>query len=355
MKKSVGIITIVSNNYGNRLQNYALQESLKKMGLVPKTIPLKDKNYFQRWCALRIKNFVHRFIKPIPNITWDEFNFDFINWEAKSVAFHKEYLNKKYEYFIAGSDQIWNPYFEFVSDRELLTFTLPFKRIAYAASIGIDTFPKEHIRHYVEAWNKFRYISVREQAAADIIFSNTGKSVDVVLDPTMLLSEVEWQKFAQKSIYATNKKYCLKYFLGPVAQEYNRYIQNYAKCKNLEIMDVISLNKIRKKELSPIDFVKLICDSEAVFTDSFHGSVFSIIFRKPLAVFERPYQHGHGVMSSRLDTLMDTFHLESQRVKTIDDLASLRLEWNSESKEDIVILEKKRTEAIQLLKKALDI
>lgn len=353
VRKKVGIITIVSNNYGNRLQNYALQEALKRIGGVePKTIPLKDKTRFQRWLVLKIKYLVDRFIKPIPNITWDEFNFSFIDWEEKSVDSHKKYLNKKYEYFIAGSDQIWNPYFEFVSDRELLMFTTPGKRIAYAASIGIDTFPEEHVRCYADAWKEFRYISVREQAAAKIIFGNTGQSVDVVLDPTMLLDDEEWKQFAQKSMCEIDKKYCLKYFLGPVTEEYDRYIENYAKSSNLEIIDIIYQNRISKKELSPTDFVKLIYNSQAVFTDSFHGSVFSIIFRKPLAVFERPYQQGHGVMSSRLDTLLETFHLESQRAKAIDDLENLHLEWNSENID--VILEKKRIYAIQWLKNALN-
>lgn len=109
-----------------------------------------------------------------------------------------------------GSDQIWNPDFWFV--REALdfyfgTFAEPQKRIAYAASIGVDQIPKELEDKYIQELSALKSISVRETQGAQIIQNLTGRSVPVVLDPTMLLTEQAWTALEKKPNYKVKKQF----------------------------------------------------------------------------------------------------------------------------------------------------
>lgn len=346
-EKRVAIVTIISQNYGNRLQNYALQEAIKKNGVDVETIPLQYKTNFERKIKLLTKTILSKVLNKYSNdIIWELFDKK-IKW-SKYTAENPE-ISSKYDYFIAGSDQIWNPIFPFNSDREFLTFTNDDeKKVAYAASIGLEKLPTKCKEKYKNNIAKFKKVSVREEAAADIIEQLGCKRPEVVLDPTMLLLPKEWEELAQKANVILPEKYVVKYFLGIQNLEFNQYIDQYAKKRCAEVVDITSCDKI-----GPTEFLKIIYDSEAVFTDSFHGSVFSILFHKPFIVFERPYEEGYGKMSSRLDTLLHTFSLNEQRVSSVSEYIEKNTEWDYKNVD--LILQEKRSFSLQILKNAIEI
>lgn len=121
---------------------------------------------------------------------------------------------------------------------------------------------------------------------------------------------------------------------------------------NAELIDIMNLSSDVKNRIGPAEFVSLLYHGEAVFTDSFHGTVFSILFHKPFVVFERPYEEGYGKMSSRLDTLLETFTLNEHRVNCKEQLRTVELEYDF-SKVDEIIKER-RKDSIEFLEKVLN-
>lgn len=316
--KKIAIVTIISDNYGNRLQNYALQEYLKE------NFSVKVASFLSRGTSRRkflVKNSIKKILMPyFPNKTWKfaEFN-QRITWSKFNDGTAN--VDKKYDYFIAGSDQIWNPLFDFNSEREFLTFAKPNQRIAYAASIGLSDLSDNYKAIYNKRLNQFDKISMREVAGARIIEQINCKLPPVVLDPSMLLTKEKWNTIALESKIKPAKKYILFYSFGSIPNAYMAQLNLYAKKIDSEIIDLGILdNGMVDTKVGPIEFVYLIQHAEFVFTNSFHGTAFSILFNKEFFVFEREITDGTGDMSSRLDTILGTFELESRRVKSAEYL-----------------------------------
>lgn len=347
--KKVAIITIICRNYGNRLQNYALQTTLYNMGFHCETIPLIEAFYLKSVFKILIKAPLSCFFPKYKNKCWDIFNFNIL-WSKHISQTSK--LNSYYDYFIAGSDQIWNPMLRFNSDREFLTFAEDKKKVAYAASIGIEILPDRCVERFQNNLKNFKNISVRENAAATLIEGLGLPKPMVVLDPTMLLSVDQWMRVAKRKKVFAKKRYVVKYFLGKYNDEVDDLIAEKALELNADIIDISSDNPSKQYNIGPAEFISLFFYSKIVFTDSFHGSVFSILFHKPFLVFDRPYEEGTGKMTSRLDTLLNIFELESQRINDTNNIPA-SLEWNYEKVDGILNL--KRNESIEFLKHALDL
>jgi hypothetical protein len=348
-KKTAAIVTIISKNYGNRLQNYAMQEYLKKLGFEVYTIPYKAD--FKTTVKETIKLLlIYSYVYFRNRWVWEDFNRKYIKWTKWNAD--DNYLNERYDYFIAGSDQIWNPLFWINTEREFLTSFDQNKRIAYAASIGIDQLPEEFRERYKQYFTGIPYISVREKKAADIICNLTGRRVPTVIDPTMLLSKEEWEEIISTCKIKVPKRYILKYFLGTGTEEYEKYIREKARKEDLDIVDLLDGNGNAKRKIGPKEFVYYIANSESIYVDSFHGAVFSILFRKPFVVFDRPYEEGAGLMTSRLDTLLSTFQLEDRMVKSLKQLEGIDNPCDF-SKVD-AILNIKRNESLDYLLEALN-
>lgn len=349
-KNSIGIVTIISHNLGNRLQNYALQEYLLSKNYEVKTIPISSQSLIKRELKFIIKLALSSFTKKYKSVSWQFFDRK-INWEKYSVKENSDELARDYDYFIAGSDQIWNPLFEFNSDREFLTFAPKEKRIAYAGSIGISELPKEYEEHYAEMFNEFSALSVREDDAAKVIKKLTNRSAKVVLDPTMLLTREKWNGIIKSSRIDIKYKYVVKYFLGVRNDKYDQYIEQKANEIDAKVLDVTKYNKKNGNGIGPAEFVYLIANSSGVFTDSFHGTVFSLLFEKPFVVFDRPPQKGTGNMSSRIDTLLNKFDIKGQRIADDSQLGNIQPEVDYKKIDEI--LQKERKIAEDYLKEAL--
>lgn len=218
----------------------------------------------------------------------------------------KDNLSEKYDYFITGSDQVWNPNFWSKKDDHanirFLKFVPKEKRIAYAASIAIPKIPKDKEQFFKDSLNEMKAISMREKAGSNLVKSLIGKEIPVVVDPTILLSKEEWQKIEMVPEWYSGEKYILTYFLGissPV-------IENLAKKNNWKIYNLMDKSNLDLYASRVEEFVYLIEHAELVATDSFHASVFSILMNTPFLVVNRQ-EIGMADMTSRIDTLMELF------------------------------------------------
>ena len=349
-KKKIGIVTITNDgfNFGNRLQNYALQTVLEQMGFDVDTLnrPIRGN---QRFWWKRKKMVLHYFIpyhRKIEHLKAGNFYFwnkRYIKWsDIVTTDGVLPLLTKQYDYFVAGSDQIWNPKFIWGKDPYMfLQFTRQEQRIAYAPSIGLDEISQESIQQYKDWWQGWRALSCREYSGAKIISKVINKEVPTLIDPTLLLSSNDDWKKLTKGI-KTPKKYIFVYMLGDITGEHKEYIDTLSRENHCEIVDV--MNNICYAGCDPSKFVALIQHAERVIADSYHAMVFALLFHRPFTFIDRV---GWGMnMNSRVETLLDKFEIP---IKQLDAISELNLDWNTfEQKLDV-----ERKKAIDYLKNAL--
>lgn len=316
----VGIVTIYdTENMGNRLQNYALQRALSRYA--DEVVTLKNKPRLESKLA-NLKQGSALADSVVLNRLLGK------SRKAKLLRFNKKYIHisrrcywcndsapdiageDRCDLYCAGSDQIWNPLFYRSEMFNYLGFAPEKASFSYAASFGIDQIPEEYREAVRKGLEHIRYISVREEAGKQIVQELTGRTdVPVLIDPTMLLTAQEWSDVLRKPAAPLPEHYQLTYFLGEVPQQRQDAIQQTAQAAGCELIRLMDPDSPFHK-IGPDEFLYLIRHAERVYTDSFHGSVFSFLFQRPLAIFERIEASGAG-MGSRLKTFADTFHLEA--------------------------------------------
>lgn len=354
--KKIGIVTITGKiNFGNRLQNYALQEFLKKTSnyeveTILNTAPSNSKK-------VNVVNLL-KLIKLATYSYFKENNFkrrNLFNEFDKNIKYSnkKFFFNKNkfiYDYMIVGSDQVWNPTYR-LSNFDLCDFeNNNARRISYAASLGVDKIPDSIDLNYVKnELNKFYAISVREEKGKELLSSITTKNIEVLIDPTMLLTKDEWKKVEKKPKQLKSKKYILNYFLGELSQERKDEINRIAKENDCDIINILDKND-PLYESGPSEFLYLEKNAFLICTDSFHSSVFAIIYDRPFIVFKRE-QKNSGNMFSRIDTLLKTFKIENRVFNnciTEDNL-------NHDYTKAYTILGREREKSEKFLKDSLEI
>ena len=368
--KKIGIITITSClNYGNRLQNYALQETIKKMGMEVETIKKIFKKVSRRQLVcyrikVLIRNLLH--INERKGICDRERTFN--KFSKKNIKYSKYWtykntqksgIEREYDVFVCGSDQIWNPDFEdTLGDLESSTayFAPKEKRVAYAASIGVGVLNEKYIQEYTKLLSGMKAISMREKSGADIVKNLIGRDVPTVLDPTLLLTRDEWMKLEKKPKKQLPDRYIVTYFLGNISKDKREYIDLVSEENEIQVIEMSSEylwdKDIRDKEsfcFDPAEFLYVISHSKMLLTDSFHGCVFAIIFDKPFRVFNR--EGNWGDMWSRIETLIDIIG-KVNVVGTIGE--DLKRSLEEEIQYDRIKMERLRCESLEYLKKVLE-
>src|SRR5699024_3982219 len=253
--KKIGIITLNGYiNYGNRLQNYALQETLKKFNYKVETIWIDNKKKKKDSVSKTIKlvqnpklilKKVYRkfYLNPLKvkrENRFRRFSDDYINETKYSISENylpKELLNE-YKYYVTGSDQVWNPFYIKGSPLYFLTFVPESKRISYAASFGISDIPKDYIDNYTKWLSEMRSISVREKNGAEIVKTLTDRNVPVVVDPTLLLTKEDWLVITKTSKNKHEKDILLTYFLGEIPKSIQSKIKKYKRKYKLEVVNL---------------------------------------------------------------------------------------------------------------------
>lgn len=301
----------------------------------------------------KLKVFVCSFLRSYSRkriCSFERFSNKYI--KKRKIPFHKginyNKLNDEYDYFIAGSDQVWNPNYYDDMYFNFLKFASNEKRIAYAPSIEISNLSisqEQMFKKYLEGFDK---ISCREQVGADILSKITGKHIPVVLDPTLLFDASEWEKIECKPKFHNRNRYILLYFLGEITEDYRRYIEKISEEYGFI---VINLNDINSPYFScgPAEFVYILHNAQIVFTDSFHACVFSIIFKRHFMAFDR--QDGGESMANRLDNLLNMLNIPNHKFKKDVDV-NLIMNFNYENSHQI--LKQLRKQSVDFLLAALN-
>ncbi|MBM6834299.1 polysaccharide pyruvyl transferase family protein [Megamonas hypermegale] len=371
----VAIVTLPGHfNYGNRLQNYALQEFISNYAEIVETLwfgknewdnpfaylPELKRNKFDK---IYFKNFLKYILnwkgarKKEKNYGKDcirQYNIKKFSDKYINIKYDykiDERLNDIYDYFIVGSDQIWFLSMDFSYIR-FLRFAKIDKRIAYAPSFGISKLPNKNINKnkLKQFFNEMKSISIREKAGANILYNLIGKDVPVLVDPTILLSKEKWQKLELKPKWYNGEKYILTYFLGNPSL----IIENLAKKNDWKIYNLMDSNNLDLYVSKVEEFLFLIHHAELVVTDSFHGTVFSILMNTPFLVVNRQ-QKGVADMTSRIDTLIELFGYQDRYIVNgecnLSDEEILYMDFNNVK----VIQEREIKRSTAYLKKALNL
>lgn len=354
MVKKAAILTINDDmNLGNRLQNYAVQESLRKYNIKVETISNQDGIYGIRYLKKKVVNTLKK-IFPNKEETFRYNNFMKFNKNIKYSKYRIDQkhipskINKYYDCFFTGSDQVWNPNFKSRSDIDFLTFASKEKRNSISASFGVNNIPESQRKRYKKNLEEMKNISVREERGKEIIKEITNRDdVEVLVDPTMLLEKEEWEKVMVKPQKRVPQKYILNYFLGNLSEEREKKIKEFAKKNECQIINILD-----KKDpfyiYGPSEFIFLEKNAFAICTDSFHSCVFAILFKRPFIVFER--DDLYEKMNSRIETLLKKFELKNRILEGNIDAEKLEIDYSKVDK----ILKKERKKASNYIEKVLN-
>ena len=378
----IGIITLPFNsNYGGILQAYALQKVL-----IDKGHEVQNVNRFSKGIGISTKmkvlSFGSRFIKrylfgkKVPVRIWptkkeqeymaqNTYRFikeniqltKYVNDDAQLSTLNHDGFNA----FVVGSDQVWRPryspkienhFFEFVTDQSI-------KKIAYAASFGVDHWEYSEIQtaNCKKLASQFKAISVRENTGVELCKKHLSIDALQVLDPTMLLDKADYEALVAKDQLPERKENLLTYVLD-ISPEIKATIEKVEQILNLKSFSTMPENLFRYVGKEKIDeciappvtnWIKGFMDAEFVFTDSFHGTVFSILFNKQFVSIGNTKR---GV--TRFTSLLSMFGLED-RLLTESDL-DIEKRINNKIDYDRVnkLLNEKREEAISFLTEAIN-
>lgn len=312
-------------NYGSVLQAYALGTYLKKKEYEITYLDYIPNKAFPKSLISRVMS--DEFIAKAKEVLYDRsnpINEDIKNREKLFNIFVENHFNiskrcetnaelanlsSEFEAVICGSDQIWSPivfdekyYLGFV-DKNTRT-------IAYAPSFGMTKIRNMDVKNEISsALKNIDFLSVREDSGIDLIENMTGRKAQVVVDPTLLLSRNEWSEMEETYSDVPLKPYVLFYLLGN-HRFYNQYIDWYKK-NGYEILIIPFHNYDYKrsgkiaKSVSPGNFINLVKNAEGVCTDSFHGTVFSILYNKPFVSLARFKDNESISQNERLYALLE--------------------------------------------------
>lgn len=379
LSKKIGIITLFGYfNFGNRLQNYALEEAIRKTGFEVETVVIQSKAEIRKQkikkiflglgrkileSEKKVLQYRPEFIKKIlgkisrrvekkekdkylENFSKELLNEKFYKYSKKEL----KKINDEYKYFVVGSDQVWNPhYLNKIGSIYFLEFANKEKRISYSPSFGVAAIPKEYRSEYKSNLLNMGTLSVRELAGQKIIKELTGRDSEILVDPTLLITKNEWLEIACPANNKPTEKFLVTYFLGDVDSKTKEKIRLVAQKNGLKIVRLADKKDKNHFKNGPREFIDYINSAQVVLTDSFHGTVFSILMETPFIVYKK---NGSDSMYSRIETLLDMFSLKSREVKNIkSDEQVFKADFSHVHE----ILELERKKAYSYLKKAFQV
>lgn len=317
--KKIGIITLYDKaNYGNRLQNFAVHQILEKKGLNAETIV---------WERSRLRHFLH----PIANLIMRYIKKDPLAYRIHSFqVFNQKYIpkrfiysrnftvpsgfKKEYDYFLTGSDQVWNIYFYIPNYfyKELNYYFLQFaddnQKICLSPGIGVSHYKNEHKKIIEEALKGYKYLCCRENQGVYEIEQITGRECEWLIDPTLFLTSEEWEA-ALPIKHEKADPYVFVFFIDGMSEELNHFVKEYAANQYCIIDPSDKTSKLYG--INPAEFISLLSNAHMVFTDSFHVMAFCVNFHIPFYVFNRNKVKN---MSARIESICEIFSLHSRYI-----------------------------------------
>ncbi len=343
-------------NYGSVLQSYALQQFVcntgrdievinyhdvanrsKKVEILLK-LKLKDVfNINKIVSKFNIKREIkqdeaYNLIVSKRKKSYDEFveKHFFLSKKCDSISEVQE-LCKEYHTILLSSDQLWGPADLIRDYHTLRQFPKGKKRVAYATSFGVANLPA-FLNTVVEDFiPQIECVSVREKSGQNIIKKICGRDVPVVVDPTMLLSKEQWETVFSKNRIIKDR-YIFCYFLGE-NKKHIQAVKEFSDEKKMKIVSILHPENYNIKEyrfadiypdgVGPAEFLNLIYNAEYVVSDSFHASVFSVIFNKKFMVFDRYNSASGESRNTRIENLLNMLQLSNRHFTYQDKLSAL--------------------------------
>ena len=316
MKKSTAIVTWTTyRNFGTSLQAYALQQTVKSLGY--SNVIIDDASVIASFPRKRFSP-----VRMLRNIPWlyprraefrkknrgAELEYDMFRQRYMDIDSNwssREELSCRYDVYIAGSDQIWSPAVRF-DGFYFLDFT-DRQKISYAPSLGTSDYPLERVRLVKPLIERFSALSVRETQGARIIKDKFALDAEVVADPTILLTREDWESIIPEQ-GTKGKPYLLCYLLT-YNKLYIDFVRRYCETHGLVFKLLVvspDLEGISEDGIytGPLGFLEALRGADAVMTDSFHGTIFSILFGKDFHTFRRFRDDDSSGQNSRLENLL---------------------------------------------------
>lgn len=242
--------------------------------------------------------------------------------KCKGIEELEYHTKMTYNGVLIGSDQIWPPDAAFGNFTTLRFAPDNMNKVSYATSLGVSKYPYYCRSSAANFWKRMNHISVREEQGRNIIKSICNVPVEVVVDPTYLLSKEKWEELIPVE-RAIKEKYILCYFLGNTV-EHKQLARAFADKYGIKLVSILSTESVSPIDVSfadeivtgkgPEDFINLIRGAEYVMTDSFHGLAFSVINNKQFYVFYRTKIGSKNSRNSRIDNILKMWGLESRLV-----------------------------------------
>ncbi|MGL5568835.1 MAG: polysaccharide pyruvyl transferase family protein [Cetobacterium sp.] len=353
--KKIAILTFhfpENKNFGASLQSYAVSKMILKEGYILELIDYKPYTH-----KLNLREKIYQNLSVCG---FFEFNKKFIKTTERCVTFNDlKKLNRKFDTFIVGSDQVWRTkytqpntskyYFDFVEDNK--------NKIAYAASFGVDFWEgSEEVTEKIKPLaQRFNYVSVREESGIKICKDIFGIDSVCVLDPTLMIDRKDYQPILDDWKDKSHKK---KKYIAHMLLDDNSYLkENTNKIADYLNAEVKNIKQYKRKFLwkeiiaysKVSEWLTYVKDAELVITDSFHCTVFSLIFNKRFVVVANP-ERG----TARLENLLGIVGLKDRFFTDIKDVLKSSI---LDKTIDYTEVEKKlnihREYSMKFLKKAL--
>lgn len=326
-KGKIGILTWHHyDNFGSALQAYALQTFLVNCGYTVEIINYRKVPKIEE-IKIIIKYVLGKLFSLLRTNVNKSYGFEVFRTDylfetkvftEKSII--GQYCNR-YQCVICGSDQIWAPnVFDPIYMLDFVPDEIP--KISYAASIGLNEIPCDLVETYKRLLTRFRAISVREKTGSALLEQACGIKSEVVLDPTLLINVECWKKIERK--IKRNDKYIFCYFLNK-NHKYKVAVQSYAKRTSTEVIGCSSNPEdkdwmtVLGANAGPREFLWLIHHADTVFTDSYHGTIFSLLYHKKFITFERFESTDRICQNSRIYQLADFFEISQRIIRITKD------------------------------------
>ena len=343
--KKIGVCACYNTkNYGSMLQSLATGKMLEKLGYpyefirytrkptvglilksldrIPEIVKRKRLNA-ERQRALSKYLDVASGIKR-RNACFDSFmNQTFTNMSPAYDTFEQlTQAARGYDAVMVGSDQLWRPEGYSTGFYNLMFVPNEIPKIAYATSFGVSQIPERKKKIAKTFLNRIDHISVRELRASEMIKELIGRDVPTVVDPTLLFTGEEWKKIIPPKTIVDDK-YIFCYLLGDNPQ-HRMWVKELGQQTEYKIVTIphldefvesdIAFGDYRFYDVGPAEFVNLIRNAEYVCTDSFHGTVFSILNHKQFVTFNRYADGSRNSRNSRIESLLSQTGLEKRRM-----------------------------------------
>lgn len=342
-------------NFGSSLQALALQDTIRCLGFDVRIVNYRNPKYSH---VSEPNDHIRFYLSTSLGRILPRFRYSHLNYMLRYLRQTKpvydeqgvEELSGLFDIVVFGSDQIWAPnvYNPIYQGK----YSQNCKKISYAASVGLPEIPQELVEKYKENLSSFSYIGIREEEGQKVLKNQCGIDSQIVLDPTLLLTSDRYNAMERKVI-SIKEPFVFCYFLN-ANNHYHQSVEAYAIKHGFRIVGCSARKEDEEwmtiiNSISACEFLWLIHHSNCVFTDSYHGTIFSLLYHKNFRTFMRFAEDDPIVQNSRIRQLDQYFNIAPLIQKPNQEVSEVFYDFDKFESSLTLLREKSLT----FLKKAL--